>query len=168
MVEYTTVKRISMILHYICAGLLIAMSLGTWAYKKGTKVEIILACYYILFAVIIIFTELEWKVPLFKTLISYIAYMRYNFGKFGNLMLVFFLGLGKYVFNIIPIVVCICVSIYFLVIAFVFKSDEESDMQKEGESQPKSSAPLSDAVHTPEVKEGSQNNVADVKVENRA
>jgi hypothetical protein len=133
--EYSKIKLINMILHYVVSGMCLIMAFGTWGYKRFSRIEFILCFYYILFAVLIIFCELREKVKFFENVISYIGYLKYNFGKFGNCMFLFFLGLGRFVFNILPIIIILGIAINFIAIAFVYRQEEADDLNKDSSQQ---------------------------------
>ena len=150
--DYSKIKLINRILHYVVAGMCLIMAFGTWGYRRFSRVEFILCFYYILFAVLIIFCELQERVKFFENVIGFLGYLRYNFGKFGNCLFLFFLGLGRFVFNIIPIIVILGVAINFIVMGFVYKQEESEDLNG---SQPK--LPEANA-NTPVVKNDAQPN----------
>ena len=140
--SYDKIKKIAMIIHYICAGALLLNAFGTWGYNKFTKIDFILCFYYILFAVIIVFTELRLKVPFFQKIIGNIGYMKYNFGKFGNLMFLFFIGIGRFAFSIIAVIIHISAAIFFIVIAFLYKTSEATELNEEEGGKPAEPNPL--------------------------
>jgi hypothetical protein len=125
-VTYECLSRYSKVVHIAGAALLLVLSIGKWASLKFTRMEFVLAFYYVFLAFIIVIAEFPFKC--FACILDYFGYMKYNFGKAGNSLFLFGLTVGKEVLNIAVCIFFGLASIAFFILGFACKRVEKEKL----------------------------------------
>ena len=126
-VTYDCLSRYSKVVHIAGAALLLVLAIGKWASLKFTRMEFVLAFYYVFLAFIIVIAEFPFKC--FACILDYFGYMKYNCGKAGNSLFLFGLTVGKAVLNIAVSIFFGLAAIAFLILGFACRRVEKEKLE---------------------------------------
>ncbi len=146
MVAYELIRKIARICHFVGAVILFLMAGYRFIKFDFTSTEFILCVYYVLFGLLIIFTELG-----FQFMIKHFFFMNYSFGKalFAAFVATLCYGTSYWVQLAVAIFFTVACA-GFLVMGFIYTSEEnEAAKANSPDADPKDPQPAASAAAAP-------------------